>query len=140
MQNIMTGDAASASASIPPSVWAGRILRGLVVLFLAFDGAIKLGPLPIVTETMGALGWPEHAATTRTLGILTLGGTFLYAWPRTAFIGAVLLTAYLGGAVATHVRIGSPVFSHVLFGVYLGSAMWVGLWLRDPRLRTLIAD
>lgn len=68
---------------------------------------------------------------------MTLICTALYAWPRTALLGAILLTAYLGGAVATHVRIGSPLFSHVFFGIYLGLFVWGGLWLRDPRLRAL---
>lgn len=127
------------TSPVARSVWVGRILSGLVVVFLLLDGAIKLVPLPVVTETMAALGWPSDMGVARTLGLLTLGGALLYAWPRTALVGAVLLTAYLGGAVATHVRIGSPLFSHVLFGVYLGAAMWAGLWLRDPRLRALLS-
>ena len=72
------------------------------------------------------------------MGVLVLAITALYAWPRTAILGALLLTAYLGGAVATHVRVGSPLFSHILFGVYLGVIAWAGLWLRNPRLRTLL--
>jgi len=72
------------------------------------------------------------------LGTLLLIPTLLYIWPRTAILGAILITAYLGGAVATHVRIGSPLFSHILFGVYLGVMLWGGLWLRDPRVRALI--
>ena len=69
---------------------------------------------------------------------MLLGSTLLYAIPRTAVLGAILLTAYLGGAVATHVRVGSPLFSHTLFGVYLGVIVWGGLWLRDPRIRALL--
>jgi hypothetical protein len=72
------------------------------------------------------------------MGLVLLGITALYAWPRTAVLGAILLTGYLGGAMATHVRIGSPLFSHSLFGVYLGIALWGGLWLRDARVRTLL--
>jgi len=72
------------------------------------------------------------------LGLLLLVPTLLYIWPRTAILGAILVTAYLGGAVATHVRIASPLFSHILFGVYLGAMLWGGLWLRDPRVRALI--
>jgi uncharacterized membrane protein YphA (DoxX/SURF4 family) len=117
---------------------AGRVLGGIVVAFLLLDGAMKLVPLAAVTETMARLGWPADAATARLLGLLAIGGALLHAVPRTAAIGAILLTAYLGGAVATHARIGSPLFSHVLFGAYLGVALWGGLWLRDPRLRALL--
>ena len=117
-------------------LWAGRILSGLVVAFLLFDGAIKLVPLEIVITTSQELGIPTHLA--RTLGVLTLAGTLLYAFPRTAVLGAILLTGYLGGAIYVHVRAGSPLFSHTLFGVYLGLLIWGGLWLRDARLRALI--
>jgi hypothetical protein len=99
---------------------------------------MKLAVLPNVTEASAALGWPTDAATTRGLGLLLLAATLLYAFPRTALLGAVLLTGYLGGAVATHVRIGSPLFSHVLFGVYIGILVWGGLWLRDSRVRALL--
>ena len=116
-------------------LWSGRILSGLVVLFLLFDGAIKLIPLDVVITTSQELGIPAHLA--RTLGVLTLAGTLLYAWPRTAVLGAILLTGYLGGAIYVHVRAGSPMFSHTLFGVYLGLLIWGGLWLRDERLRSL---
>jgi hypothetical protein len=116
--------------------WLGHALSGLVILFLLFDGAIKLVPLDVVIETSAQLGIPAELA--RTLGVLTLAGTALYAFPRTAVLGAILLTGYLGGAIATHVRVGSPLFSHTLFGVYLGLMIWGGLWLRDPRLRELM--
>jgi hypothetical protein len=116
-------------------LWTGRILSGLVVLFLLFDGALKLIPLDVVITTSQELGIPTHLA--RTLGVLTLAGTLLYAWPRTAVLGAVLLTGYLGGAIYVHVRAGSPMFSHTLFGIYLGLLIWGGLWLRDERLRSL---
>ncbi len=116
-------------------LWAGRILSGLVVLFLIFDGAIKLAPLPIVTETMQQLGYPATVGLARSLGVLLLICTALYVWPRTALLGAVLLTGYLGGAIATHVRIGNPLFSHTLFGVYLGLLIWGGLYLRDAEIR-----
>jgi hypothetical protein len=110
----------------------------LVLLFLALDGGIKLVPIQPVTVTLDALGWPSDAATARGLGILLLACGLLYALPRTAVLGAILLTAYLGGAVATHLRIASPVFSHVLFGSYIGIFAWLGLWLREPRLRALL--
>jgi hypothetical protein len=117
---------------------AGWIVSGLVILFLVMDALMKLVPLQVVSDTMKTLGWPTDPALTRLLGVLTLVPTLLYAWRRTALIGAILLTAYLGGAVATHVRIGSPLFSHVLFGVYLGLMLWGGLYLRDLRLRALV--
>jgi hypothetical protein len=117
-------------------LWTGYALSGLVILFLIFDGAIKLVPLQIVTDTMVVLGWPPESA--RLLGVLTLISVILYAIPRTSVLGAILLTGYLGGAIATHVRIGNPLFTHTLFGVYLGLFVWGGLWFRDARLRALI--
>lgn len=118
------------------ALWTGRILSGLVVAFLLFDGAIKLIPLDIVVQTSQELGIPVHLA--RTLGVLTLAGTVLYAIPRTSMLGAILLTGYLGGAIYTHVRAGSPFLTHTFFGVYLGLLIWGGLWLRDVRVRALI--
>ena len=119
----------------PLALWTGRILSGLVILFLLFDGAIKLIPLDIVIETSRQLGIPTDLAVT--LGVLTLIGTVLYAWPRTSVLGAILLTGYLGGAIYVHIRAGSPLFSHTLFGVYLGIMIWGGLYLRDERLRLI---
>ncbi len=96
----------------PKVLWAGRILSGLAVLFLLFDGLIKLPPLEIVITTMNELGYPATDSFARFLGVVTLACTALYAWPRTALLGAVLLTGLFGGAIATHLRIGSPLFSH----------------------------
>ena len=121
-----------------PERWAGRILSGIVILFLVVDGAIKLVPWPVVIETMDRIGYGPGEALARSLGVVTIVCTLLYAIPSTSFLGAILLTGYLGGAVASHVRIGSPLFSHTLFGVYLGVMVWGGLWLRDRNLRTLI--
>ncbi|HKP27444.1 MAG TPA: DoxX family protein [Dongiaceae bacterium] len=118
--------------------WTGYAMSGLVILFLLFDGGIKLVPLEIVTQTSGEIGLPTDASFARLLGILTLIGVVLYAIPRTSVLGAILLTGYMGGAIATHLRIGSPLFSHTLFGVYLGVLIWGGLYLRDSRLRALI--
>jgi hypothetical protein len=118
--------------------WAGRIMSGTVIAFMLFDGAIKLPPLDIVTETMGQLGFFATPDLARGLGILGLLCTALYAWPRTAVIGAILLTGYFGGAMATHLRAGSPLFSHLLFGLYLGVLVWGGLFLRDPRVRRFL--
>ena len=105
-------------------------------MFLLFDGAIKLVPLDVVITTSQELGIPTHLA--RTLGVLTLTCTLLYAFPRTAVLGAILLTGYIGGAIYVHVHAGSPMFSHTLFGLYLALLAWGGLWLRDARLRALI--
>jgi hypothetical protein len=118
-----------------PALWTGRILSGLVVVFLLFDAVIKLIPLDVVIETSRQLGIPTDIAFT--LGVMTLIGTLLYAYPKTSVLGAVLLTGYLGGAVYVHVRAGSPLFSHTLFGVYLGIMLWGGLYLRDERLRLI---
>jgi hypothetical protein len=120
------------------AVRAGWALSVVAILFFLMDGGLKLAYLPIVAETSAQLGWPADRATVYLLATLLLGSTLLYAIPRTAMLGAILLTGYLGGAVATHVRVGSPLFSHILFGVYLGVIVWAGLWLRDPRLRALI--
>ena len=117
---------------------AGMILSGLVVAFLLFDGAIKLVPLPVVTETMAGLGYSADPALARLLGIITLGCAILYAIPRTSVLGAILLTGLLGGAIATHLRVGSPIFSHLLFGVYLGVIAWGRLYLRYEAVRKMI--
>ncbi|MPZ37374.1 MAG: DoxX family protein [Rhizobiales bacterium] len=116
----------------------GWIMSGLVIAFLLFDGIIKLIPLGIVTETMDQLGYGASPTLARGLGILTLVCVALYAFPRTAVLGAILLTGLFGGAMTTHLRVGSPIFSHFLFGLYLGLLMWGGLYLRDDRLRALI--
>jgi hypothetical protein len=121
-----------------PALWLGRVLSGLVILFLLFDGAIKLVPWPVVTETMDRIGYGSSENLARSLGFITVACTVLYAIPPTSILGAILLTGYLGGAMASHVRIGSPLFSHTLFGFYLGLMVWGGLWLRDGRLRLLI--
>ena len=121
-----------------PALWSGRLLSGLVIVFLLFDGAIKLVPWPVVTETMDRMGYGSSEALARSLGLITIVCTALYAVPPTSILGAILLTGYLGGAIASHVRIGSPIFSHILFGFYLGLMVWGGLWLRDRSLRTLL--
>lgn len=133
----MTTIAETAPAS-KPARWLGRILSGLVIVFMLFDGAIKLVPWPIVTETMDRMGYGSSESLARSLGVITVVCTVLYAVPPTSILGAILLTGYLGGAMVSHVRIGSPLFSHVLFGLYLGLMVWGGLWLRDGNLRSLI--
>ena len=117
------------------ALWTGRLLSGLVVLFLTMDGIIKLVPIQPVTDSLRELGYPTSDSFARFLGIVTLACTALYAWPRTALLGAVLLTGLMGGAIASHLRLADPLFTHTLFGVYLGLLLWLGLWLRDARLR-----
>lgn len=117
-------------------LWTGRALTALYALFmLGASVAPKLMMMPIAEETMAHLGWPAGYAFM--IGLIELACVVLYLIPRTSLLGAVLTMALLGGAMATQVRAGSPLFSHVLFGIYLGLFMWGGLWLRDPRLRAL---
>ena len=129
---------AGTAAVSKPALLTGRVLSGLVIVFLLFDGAIKLVPWPVVTESMDRIGYGSSETLARSLGIITIACTVLYAIPPTSIVGAILLTGYLGGAMASHLRIGSPLFSHILFGFYLGLMLWGGLWLRDKSLRTLI--
>jgi hypothetical protein len=119
-----------------PKLWAARILTAIVVLFLLFDSVTKLMLEQHVVAAMPALGWPVSLA--RPLGVILLTSLVLYVIPRTAVLGAILLTGYLGGAVATNLRLGLPLFSHTLFPVYIGVMVWGGLYLRDERLRALI--
>lgn len=117
------------------ALWAGRITSALPALFLLVDAVMKLvKPAPVVEATVG-LGYPESVILG--LGIVLLASTILYLVPSTAVLGAILLTGYLGGAVATHVRVGEGLFS-VLFPVAFGVLIWLGLYLRDDRLRTLV--
>ena len=116
---------------------AGWIVSGLVIAFLLLDAVMKLIAIPQVLQAGEQIGFPG-VSMARGLGLLLLACTLLYVLPRTSVLGALLVTAYLGGAVATHLRLGSPLFSHVLFGVYVGIAMWAGLYLREPRLRSLL--
>jgi hypothetical protein len=114
----------------------GRVLSGLAILFLLFDAIGKVLRPPQVVEGTTQLGWPASALLT--LGVIQLICVAAYVWPRTAVFGAILWTGYLGGAIATHLRIGNPLFSHVLFPIYVAALLWGGLWLRDRRLRALI--
>ena len=120
----------------PRRSWAGIILTALPVLFLLFDSAIHLMVIPPVVESFTQLGYP--VSTARALGVIELVCIALYLIPRTSVLGAVLLTGYLGGAVATNLRVGSPLFSHTLFPVYVGVLARGGLFLRDKRVRALI--
>ena len=113
-------------------VWAGRIVSGLVVAFLAMDAVMKFFLTPESVKGTGDLGYPVDVI--RPLGVLQLVLLALYLVPRTATLGALLWVGYLGGTVATHVRVDNPLFSHVLFGVYVAVMLWVGLGLRDRRV------
>ncbi len=116
-------------------LWAGRIISALPALFLLLDGVGKLvKPAPVVEGTI-RLGYPESVILG--LGIVLIACTILYVIPRTSILGAILLTGYLGGAVATHVRVGDPWFP-VFFPIIVGVLAWGGLYLRDDRLRALI--
>ncbi len=117
-------------------LWTGRALSGLSLLFLAFDAVGKLLVLPAVVRGTTELGFP--AADIAGIGAALAACTLLYAIPRTAPIGAVLVTAYLGGAVAANVRVGAPFVSHTLFPVFFAAILWLGLYLRDPRVRALV--
>ncbi len=118
------------------SVWTGRVISAILTILLLLDAVMKfLKPDPVVEGTL-KLGYEEPTLTL--LGAALLGSTILYAVPQTAALGAVLLTGYLGGAVAAHLRVGDPLFSHTLFPVYLGALIWVGLYLRDERVRSVL--
>jgi len=118
------------------TLWAGRIISGLPVLFLLLDGAMKLvKPAPVVEATVG-LGYRESVIIP--IGVVLIVCTILYLIPKTSVLGAILLTGYLGGAVATHVRTGESLFS-IVFPVIFGVLLWLGLYLRDTRLRALFS-
>jgi hypothetical protein len=118
------------------AIWSGRIVSGVAILFLALDATMKLLMAAPAVQTTTELGYPSSVIFP--LGVVQLACLALYLIPRTTVLGAVLWTAYLGGAVATHVRVGSPLFSHVLFPVYIATMLWLGLWLRNARVRTLL--
>lgn len=117
------------------AVWGGRILIGLFTAFMLMDLGMKLARLPIVEETGQKLGLPPGSGFGIGVGELIL--LALYLWPRTSVLGALLFTGLFGGTAAVHWAHGDPLFSHILFGVYLGVIAWGGLWLRDARLRSL---
>ena len=110
----------------------------LVIGFMVFDGGMKLVPFDVVIKATADLGYPPSPNLMRGLGVVGMICTALYAWPRTAVLGAILLTAYMGGTVAAHLRVGNPPFTHMLFGVYLAVFAWCGVYLRDARVRALL--
>lgn len=117
-------------------LWIARVLTAVSVLFLVFDGVTKIMNVDAVKAAMVELGYPNGVA--RGLGVLILLCVAVYLVPRTAVLGAILLTGFLGGAVASQVRIGHPLFGYTLFPVYIALMLWGGLYLRDSRLRALI--
>ncbi len=129
--------ASSASAPSRAAVRTGRILSGIALAFLIFDASLKLSLTEAATQSTVELGYP--ASSVLTIGIIELACLIVALVPRTAVLGAVLWTGYLGGAVATHLRVGNPLFSHILFPTYIAALLWGGLWLRDLRVRALLA-
>jgi hypothetical protein len=117
-------------------IGTGRVVSGLAVLFLLFDISMKFAQPREAVEGTQQLGYPVSAIFT--LGVIQLVCLIVYLIPRTAVFGAILWTGYLGGAVATHFRIGNPLFSHTLFPIYVSLFVWGGLWLRDRQLRALL--
>jgi hypothetical protein len=140
----MTAPAIAAPVSVPArprsrttkGVIAGRVLSGIAIAFLAVDAIFKIFPVKAVIEGSAQLGYP--AETIVPIGITLMACVVLYAIPATSVFGAVLLTGYLGGAIATHVRVVDPLFSHTLFPTYVAALIWGGLYLRNARLRALV--
>lgn len=117
-------------------LWTSRVLAAAAVLLLLFDAAIKLAVIPPVVDAFAKLGIP--VALAQGIGVLELFCVALFLFPATSALGAVLLTGFLGGAIAIHVRVGDPLLSHVLFPVYVGALLWTALFLRDARIRALV--
>ena len=125
------------TATIPgKQLWTARIITGLAASFLLLDATMKLLKLTPAVEATAALGYPTSSVVL--IGAIQLACLVLYLVPSTSFLGAVLLTGYLGGAVASQVRVGNPLFSHILFSTYGAALIWGGLYLRDARLRILV--
>jgi hypothetical protein len=120
----------------PKTIWVGRILSALAILFLSFDTIVKVLRLPVAIEGTTQLGYPE--STVFVIGVIQLVCLVLYVIPQTSVFGAILFTGYLGGAIATHLRIGSPLFTHILFPIYVALLIWGGLYAREPRLRAMV--
>lgn len=117
-------------------IWMGRILTSIGTIFLAFDSLGKIFGVPEAVEGTVKLGYPNHLVPI--IGILLLIFSVIYIIPRTRMIGLILLTAYLGGAVATHFRVGNPLLTHVMFPVYISLLLWGGFYLRAESLKTLL--
>lgn len=125
------------SSAARASSWIGRSMSGLVIAFLVFGSVLPKVLMPeLANESMHQLGFPAHHLLV--LAGIELLGVVLYAFRRTAMLGAIWLTGLLGGAIASHLRIGAPVASHTLFPVYVGLLMWGGLWFRNARIQRLL--
>jgi hypothetical protein len=131
-QTSTSGTAASGRGML----WTSRVLTAIAVLFLTFDCSIHLMQIPAAVKGTAELGYP--ASSLLVIGVIELVCLLAYLIPRTAVLGAILWTGYLGGAIATHLRVGNPLFSHTLFPIYVAALLWGGLWLRDAKLRALI--
>ena len=126
--------------SAPPPrafLWTGRILGGIGILFMLFDAIIHLIVIDPVVQSFEQMGFPVSLSTP--FGIIELALITLYVIPRTSIIGAILLTGYLGGAICAQLRIGAPLLSTALFPVYIGALLWIGLYVRDTRVRTILS-
>ena len=121
----------------PRTVWIGRALSALAILFLALDGGVKVLELAPAVEATRGLGFPASAVFG--IGLVELACLLVFVVPRSAIVGAVLLTGYLGGAIAANVRQGNPLLSHTLFPIYVAILLWGGLYLRSQRLRIIVA-
>lgn len=131
-------DASLAANAMPlpvkaSAIWLGRVSSGAVILLMLLDGAIKLVPWPMVTETMDRMGYGSSENLARFLGVISLMGMALNAFPPTSFVGAILTTGYLGSILVSHVKIESPLLMDILFSVYFGVMLWGALWLRGRR-------
>lgn len=133
--NVETNSVA-ATAVTNKALWTGRALSGLAILFLVFDGVTKVLKVTEVMEASAQLQFPDW--TIPVIGVVLLCCTLVYAIPQTSVLGAVLLTGYLGGAVASQLRVGNPLFAETLFPIYFAVVVWAGLLLRESRLRALI--
>jgi hypothetical protein len=119
------------------TLWTSMIMRWFVILFMLFDAIIKfIKPAPVIQTTINELGYKDHHILIH--GLTALIPTLLFMIPRTTMLGAILLTAHLGGAIASHVRVDNPLFSHTLFPVYTAILMWGSIWLRDDRLKNIL--
>ena len=137
LQSLAVAAVAPTVPRISPSARrAGVVVSAIPMLFLAMDATMKVLQVAPALEGTAQLGYPTEVVMP--LGLLQMALLIVSIVPRTAMLGAILWTGYLGGAVATHVRVGNPLFTHMLFPVLLGGLLWLGLWLRDARVRALL--
>jgi hypothetical protein len=130
---LSTPDSPATIAPPRAARWTGRVLSAVIALLLGFDALMKLLRIPPVMKATIQLGYPTHAVFG--IGVVLAICVIVYVIPRTSLLGAILLTGYLGGAIATHLRVGDPLWTHTLFPIYVAAVIWGGLVLRDARLR-----